>query len=108
MRTDKPQRTCLLYDELFKIYGHKPLDNLDPPVEIGIKRIKTNNGVSVPQPPKGVTPPPRQYPLETIDYQVLDTGQDQKFEKFMEMVERHHQEKMLVLNRLVDVLQNKS
>ena len=41
------------------------------------------------------------------DVQILDTGQDARFDQYMEMAERHHKEKMEALDQIIEQLLKK-
>ena len=40
------------------------------------------------------------------EFQILDTGQEQRFKRFIEMCERHHKEKMEALDQIISLLTN--
>ena len=96
-------RKCLFYNQLHRIFGKKETAYIDytSNMGIGVKRIRSDNTEST-----FISPPAKQIAqLETGEFQILETGEGNRFNQYIEMAERQHKEKMHALNQLLQSLQ---
>ena len=126
----KPKKS-FLHDEIQRIESKmQRTDEQDESdgLDVGVKRIKTNNVESpfivapvVRKTPRPILPGPAPTPVEVKpyvtnkkektsfqslqpDFQKLDSGQDKRFTLFNEMISRHHREKMEALDQIIELL----
>ena len=75
----------------------------DVSMAIGVRRIRSTNEES----PFTVPPKPVSILPAGEEFQIMDTGQGERFQQFMKMMEKHHQEKMEVLEQIIACLVKK-
>ena len=99
-------RKCMFYGQLHRIFGSSETTFIDytSNAGIGVKRIRSDNVES----PFTAPPPVKQVSrLDTGEFQVLDTGQEARFNQYVDMAERQHKEKMTSLNEILRCLKKK-